>query len=468
MTDVPDTASRERNRAHELEARALLQWRRAVRYAKEVLAWNRLYRAASYLRSALWVVPFIAIVVVLATMPLLRILDDWLNWKPILAEEGAQAMFQTVVTLALSFLVFTFGSLLVAIQVASAQLTPRIIATALLRDNVVRFSVGLFVFTLIIAEMALHRADTHAQRLITILVGVVGVATIITFLFLIDYAARLLRPVSIAARVADEGITVINTVYPERLADASPARPPLQEPAETPARLCMQRGTSGFVLALDVTTLVDEARRRDGVIEFVPEVGDLVAEGEPLFALYGGAAAIPDRKLRATVAFGRERTLEQDPMFAFRIVVDIGLKALSAAINDPTTAVLAIDQVHRLLREIAQRRLRDEDIVDDLGERRLIIRTPNWEDFVHVACCEIRACGAGSLQIARRMRAMLEDLAGSVIEARRAALLDELNALDRAVETRYVLPEDLALARESDPQGLGGASRAARVRRLSR
>jgi len=91
MTDVPDTASRERNRAHELEARALLQWRRAVRYAKEVLAWNRLYRAASYLRSALWVVPFIAIVVVLATMPLLRILDDWLNWKPILAEEGAQA-----------------------------------------------------------------------------------------------------------------------------------------------------------------------------------------------------------------------------------------------------------------------------------------------------------------------------------------------------------------------------------------
>jgi len=155
-------------------------------------------------------------------------------------------------------------------------------------------------------------------------------------------------------------------------------------------------------------------------------------------------------------------------MFAFRIVVDIGLKALSAAINDPTTAVLAIDQVHRLLREIAQRRLRDEDIVDDLGERRLIIRTPNWEDFVHVACCEIRACGAGSLQIARRMRAMLEDLAGSVIEARRAALLDELNALDRAVETRYVLPEDLALARESDPQGLGGASRAARVRRLSR
>ena len=58
------------------------------------------------------------------------------------------------------------------------------------------------------------------------------------------------------------------------------------------------------------------------------------------------------------MAFGTERTLEQDPIFAFRILVDIGLKALSPAINDPTTAVLALDQLQRLLRVLGKRNLR--------------------------------------------------------------------------------------------------------------
>jgi len=458
MTDMQEPVVRARSPAEVFKARLRLKWHRGVRYVKEVLAWNRLYRTASYLRSALWLAPLVAVIFVLATMPLLRMLDAWLNWMPILEEEGARGMFQTVVTLALSFLVFTFGSLLVAIQVASAQLTPRIIATALLRDNVVRFSVGLFVFTLILAQMALNRADTHAQRIITIVVGMLGVASIMTFLFLIDYAARLLRPVSIAARIADEGAEVINAVYPERTPDVSYGSSGEARTGK-PNRVCTHRDTSGIVLALDVTTLVDLARRHAGVIAFVPQVGDLVADGRPLFALYDGATAISDRRLRETVAFGRERTLEQDPMFAFRILVDIALKALSPAINDPTTAVLAIDQVHRLLGDLAMRRLRGEVIRDDLGECRLILRTPNWEDFVHVACREIRSCGAGNLQIARRLRAMLEDLAGSVVEARRVVLLEELSALDRTIEKIYALPEDLALAREADVQGLGGTSR---------
>ena len=86
------------------------------------------------------------------------------------------------------------------------------------------------------------------------------------------------------------------------------------------------------------------------MIELAPQVGDFVGVGEPLFFLHGGAAAIDEHTLRACIVFGSERTMEQDPLFAFRILVDIAIKALSAAINDPTTAVLAIDQLHRLLR----------------------------------------------------------------------------------------------------------------------
>ncbi len=86
----------------------------------------------------------------------------------------------------------------------------------------------------------------------------------------------------------------------------------------------------------------------------MPQVGDFVARGEPLFRLYSGAVAIDDRKLRTAAVLGPERTLEQDLTFAFRILVDIAIKALSPAINDPTTAVLALDQLHRLLRMVSR------------------------------------------------------------------------------------------------------------------
>jgi uncharacterized membrane protein len=93
-------------------------------------------------------------------------------------------------------------------------------------------------------------------------------------------------------------------------------------------------------------------------------------------------------KLRASVVLGAERTMEQDPLFAFRILVHIAIKALSKAINDPTTAVLAIDQLHRLLRSAGRRNLRTDQILDRAGNLRVIFRTPNWEDFVHLAFSE--------------------------------------------------------------------------------
>ena len=264
---------------------------------------------------------------------------------------GATALYQTVITLTLSFLVFTFGQLLVAIQIAGGQLTPRIIATILLRNNVVRYSVGLFVFTLVFAVGALNRQEEAVHR-----TGrnwsprLLGVACIADFLFLIDYAARLLRPVAVVARVGEEGMAMIEAVYPDPATALPPEAAALREQPGMPSREVEHRGTSEIVLAVDIPTLVALARRHDGMIEFVPQVGDFVAADEPLFVLHGGAMAIDDRAVRSTVAFGPERTLEQDPMFAFRIIVDIALKALSPAINDPTTAVLALDQVHRLLR----------------------------------------------------------------------------------------------------------------------
>ena len=426
----------------------------------ERLGWNRVYRSASYLRSALWVAPIASVLLALLLIGLLRLLDRFVTWDLTgLGVAGAQTLFQTLITLTLSFVVFTFGSLLVAIQIASGQLTPRIIATTLLRDRVIKYTVGLNMFTLLFAVSAFNRTVDVVPQLVTLVAALLGIACVTSFLFLIDYTARLLRPVRLVALVCDQGLDVVRSIYPEEEQEGvAAADAALVRGLGGPQRVALQQGRSQIVLAVQVEPLLREARRLDGVIELVPQVGDFVAADEPLFNLYGGAVRIDDALLRGSVAFGTERTMEQDPTFAFRILVDIALKALSPAINDPTTAVLAIDQVHRLLRLVGRRRLHDEGIRDAAGQVRLILRTPNWEDFVHIACTEIRACGAGSVQIPRRQRAMLENLVRTLPASRRAALLEQLDLLDRTLPEYYKLPEDLALARIPDSQGIGGAA----------
>jgi uncharacterized membrane protein len=212
------------------------------------------------------------------------------------------------------------------------------------------------------------------------------------------------------------------------------------------------------VLAANLRALVEAARNTDGVIEFEHRVGDFVATGETLFRLYGGTKNIDDRLLRAQVAVGPERTIEQDSIFAFRVIVDIAVKALSRAINDPTTAVLAIDQLHRLLRLVGARHLHDDTLLDAEGRLRVIFPTPNWDDFVQLTCREIRLYGAENFQVARRLRAMIDGLLAVLPEGRHAALRRELDLLDRTLVRLHEFPEDLVLARQPDLQGLGGAS----------
>jgi uncharacterized membrane protein len=188
-----------------------------------------------------------------------------------------------------------------------------------------------------------------------------------------------------------------------------------------------------------------------------PRVGDFVAIGEPLFRLHGGATTINDHTLRAQVAFGPERTIEQDSTFAFRVIVDVAIKALSKAINDPTTVVLAIDQLHRLLRMVGKRHLHDDALSDADGMLRLVFPTPGWEDFVQLTFSEIRLYGAENFQIARRLRAMIENLTAVLPDRRQTALRRELDLLDRVLERVHAFPDDLALARQPDLQRLGGS-----------
>ncbi|MFP4894886.1 DUF2254 domain-containing protein [Paraburkholderia sp. EG304] len=440
------------------------------------MAWNRRYSLNSYVRSALWVVPILAL---LAALALNRASEFVVQWVGVrggydlrhgflnVSMEEAHAILDRVFTLNLSCLVFTFGSLLVAIQVAGGQYTPRIIATTLLRDNVIRWIVGLFVFSLLWTHRTMTEiGQTHLVPQLQVLVAtIVGLGSLIAFIVLIDYSARLLRPVALVGRIAEHGFAVIDNIYPNpELDERTPSRfgsgpSPLQmsqASVSSGTSVVYYDGKSGVVLAANLKALLREATITGCIIEFAVQIGDFLATDEPLFYVHGDREALDARRLQSFIALGTERTMEQDPMFAFRIEVDIALKALSPAINDPTTAVLALDQLHRLLRSVGKQSLANRELKDITGNTRVLFRTPDWEDYVHISFREIRRCGAGSLQIERRLRAMIENLIRTLPASRYDALKCELDLLDAQIVDSHNYESDRQLARVPDTQGLGG------------
>ena len=385
----------------------------------------------------------------------MRRIDAVLGWKAVISVDGARAVLGALASSMLTFIVFVFSILLVAVQLASAQLSPRIIA-GVYRNPVLKFSLTFFVFAFTYTLASLARIDDAVPQ-VSMWLGVYSsVACIGVFLYMIDQVGKGLRPVSVLTGIGTRGQAVIEAVYPQPVAGAMGARTnvPLAREGE-PSRTVTAKRT-GVVLAFDVAGLAELARRADCLIEFVPQVGDFVTTGDPLFRLYHGGGAITDGQLDQSVATGPERTMEQDPEFAFRIIVDIAAKALSPAINDPTTAVLALDQIHRLLRTVAKRQLDTGRVHDAAGTLRLAYRTPDWEDFVSLAVTEIRHFGRDSIQIARRMRAMLENLIEVVPPQLATPLRAELDLLSRGVERDFRDPEDRARAASGDSLGVGG------------
>jgi len=214
-------------------------------------------------------------------------------------------------------------------------------------------------------------------------------------------------------------------------------------------------GPPGVLVAFDAGGLAAVARRADAVIALVPRAGDFVATEAPLFHLLSGGDGLRDDDLRDRVALAAEWEIHQDPAFAFRIIVDIASKALSPAINDPTTAVIAIDHLQHLLTEVAHRELADDGVGDATGQRRLVVRTPDWDDYLSLAATEIRLYGGSSIQVVRRLRAMLESLVETLPPGRAATLGEELDVLHRMVARLYLEPADLARADAADTQGMG-------------
>ncbi len=414
------------------------------------MTWLQRYRFRLYVRNSIWLLPMLGIMFAIVAVRALDRIHAPLDGGAVFSPEAARTVLGTLAASMFTFIVFVSSALLIVVQLASSLLTPRIIGIVF-RDPVTKISLTVFVFVFTFTLGALVRVTDVVPVLTAELAGYSCLASLGLFLYLIDHVGQALRPSGALWAAARFGRTVIEGVYP-RPYQGRTANPPAAagEPADAIAS-----PVGGVVLAVNLRGLAALARRTDCVIELVPQVGDFVAVGEPLFRVAGGPPGLAN-VLCNSVAVGRERTVDQDPTFVFRILVDIASKGLSPAINDPTTAVLAIDQIHQLLRLLGARDLDESQVRDADGRLRLVYRTPDWEDFVRLAVTEIRQFGSESIQVARRLRAMLENLIQVLPEARVPALRRELELLHRTSQRSFPEPEDQALAGVSDFQGVGG------------
>jgi uncharacterized membrane protein len=468
----------------------------------------RLAALIDRLGESLWLLPglFVIGAVILASvlMPIDRQLQA--GPAPFFAfggtAEGARIVLSAIAQSMLTFTALVFSITMLVLQLASSQLSPRVLRT-FLRDRPNQIVLGLFVATFLFSLIVLGEVRSpddqggFVPRTSISVTFVLLLASVAAFIYHIDHMAHAIRADTVIRRIADETRRTIDEIYPE---GASPGaqpgtRPSAQLGAEPPAtshaalrgdvtggqRTLPDDGRIvasdrvGTVLAVDEARLVALATEADALVELLPIVGDFIPYGSPLLTVQSARAGTPpldagpvavrgghggrdiDERLRRAVTIGPNRTMKQDAAFGFRQLVDVAARALSPGTNDPTTAVQAIDQLHDLLRRLASRPFPGRTRTDRAGIPRLVMNRFEWDAFVHLAVDELRLYGITHFQVSARLRSMLVDLA-TVCPPERAVVVRE--ALERLGE---------AEAEESmDPADVAAAAHGVRVRDVER
>jgi uncharacterized membrane protein len=355
---------------------------------------------------------------------------------------------------AVAFTGFAFSVLLLVVQLASSQLSPRATRLAY-RSLLSKISLGLWVGTLAYSVSVLESVTgSYVPQLSVAGAGILVFISVVVFLLLIGRTSRILRPAPMSELCAVEGRKTIARVHPEPYGEA-PAL--ARTEADGPVAVIRHEGRGGVIVSIDVAGLVREAARAECLLVAAPCVGDYVAPGNLLFTARGGA---PDpERVRRAVIVGAERSFELDPLLPLRILADISIRALSPAVNDPTTSVQSLKRIHELLGDLSGRRLGPWSPRGPRGRVRLILHGPDWEDYLAIGLAETIRYGAGSPQVARALRSILLNLRETVPEARRPAVEARLDELDEAVAREYAGPLARAEALVPDRQGFGPSPR---------
>lgn len=418
---------------------------------------NLIASGAERLSTELWFVPSLLVAAVVVLAIVLAQVDDvvdrvtWLRFPG--GPQSARSVLSSIAGAMITFTGLVFSITILVLQLASQQFSPRILRT-FLRDRTSQVALGMFAATFTYALITLRQVTPSSVPSLSVTAAVVLVLVSVgVFVAYINHIAQSIRVSTIVSRVAEEARRTIDREYPDEGAEQ-----PGPYDAETPPAPAtwVRAGRDGVLTRVDVDGMVEAARELGVVFEVAVGIGAFVPAGAPVIAVRG--RELDDDEVDAVTdlfTLSQQRTMQQDAAFGIRRLVDIAEHALSPSINDPTTAVEAIDRIHGLLRLLLGRRLPDDRRVDDQGELRVVVRGRTWDEFLTLAVTEIRSYGAGSVQVHRRLRSMLLDLRGIAPASRASPIERELAALDAVAVREFQDERDLALARQPDERGLG-------------
>lgn len=372
------------------------------------------------------------------------------------AQDSALDILQAVASGMLAFSALVVSVAVLVVQFGAGQYTPRLVLR-FRRDPSFKHSLGIFIAPAIYALVSLgHIGGTSAARTpaLTVTVAIaLLVGAVFAFFTLVARLLDLLRPRRLYALLRAGGERAINQVYPDRHDDGATL---VELPAAPVVESISWHGDGGVLSAVDLPLLVREARRQDVTVELTVRVGEYVRHASEVMRVRGHAPAQGTGRLRRALIVSEERTITQDPAYAIRTIVDIAIRALSPAVNDPTTAVQALDVLESLLHQLALRDLGRGGLTDADGTVRVVYAAAGWDELLDLSLTEIRAYGVGSHQVTRRLAALLLTLRQHAPESRAQSTERHLDLLRAAVARAHPEREDAALALVPDRSGLGG------------
>ena len=287
-----------------------------------LLSWRVRWRVYEYVRNSLWIVPFVFVAVAVTLGFALTVVDEHTDVSigVRFGSDAGRSVLGAIAGGMITFTGFVFSILLLAVQFGSSQFSPRMLRR-FLRSPTTKASLGIFMATFVYALTVLRVVGTGDDEEFVPhnSISVALVLLLLSMLLFLRLLSRTTQGLRVAAVVGDLGrdaARAIDRAYPEPVDGRDGGGDETALPLEPP-RTVFYRGRPGIVQGFDVRHLVERAQRHDAAIELMPRAGDLVADGFPLFQVYGDPeAAIDDEWLRGTVATGDERAMRQDPAFA--------------------------------------------------------------------------------------------------------------------------------------------------------
>lgn len=340
-----------------------------------------------------------------------------------------------------AFIGIVYSLLFLVVQFGTTTFTPRL---NLFRDSPIVWRSFAFYTAVVVYSFTASLViggDETTRGIVPIVAFAAVLASIVLYRQLQTSAFKSIQLASTLTQVMRRGREVIDGLYTLNAPSGAPAELPLQAASTasnggSDLREIRWPHASAVLQVIDVPRVLEAAERADARIEFKVGAGEAIAEGAVMAVAANAKDATLEGEVVKACTAGEERTFEQDPAFALRVLADISLRALSPAVNDPTTAVQALDATDSLLRVLAARDLDVGQVLGSDGAPRVCLVLPTWEDYIAIALDEILALPHISPNVSRRVLRLLDDLDEVAPDYRRAALEHRRNLLPVAVGQR--------------------------------